>query len=127
MDLGMEKIINKIFNMTFPFKIFTTITLVIIGLNSCSKNTNDEISPCLKEKIEAFKSDSKSISIKKFRIDEEYHYWFETGAVTYDGKEDIYNNSCEIVCGFCGYCVPNKCTDDYPSYGSDKWEIYWEK
>jgi len=51
------------------------------------------------------------------------HYWLNTGAMNYDGSEDIVNEYCETVCFFCGECYPPSCLQDYIG----PWVTIWKR
>ena len=111
----------KYFFFFFSFSLF---------LASCSHDAPGPGTPeCIKEKIDAYAADSSLFFIRVYKtaIDNGEHFWFNTKAVQIDGAEFILNEQCDTVCGYCGECVPADCIDDYPGYGSDEWELVWEK
>jgi hypothetical protein len=108
-------------------KIYILTLLFLSLMLSCGKSS-DELPECIQAKIDATLplSSVQLIAVYKTNINDETHYWFNTGAVTYDGAEYIYDKDCNQVCSFCGFCVKSDCIDAYPDYSSDKWEVVWK-
>lgn len=102
------------------------IIVIFTILISCTKNA-DDISECMEAKIESFKSDKEARAVYKISFNDEFHYWFHTGAIEYDGAEYIYDSNCKEACYYCGFCIPKECIKSYPEYRSEKWELVWKK
>jgi hypothetical protein len=114
---------TNLYMMKFNLIVF----LILASIFACSKDSNS-IPDCIQAKIDEMLPLS-SVQLKavyKTKIDGEYHYWFNTGAVTWDGAEYIYSENCENQCSYCGFCIKDECIDKYPEYGSEKWEIVWK-
>jgi hypothetical protein len=103
------------------------LTLILSILISCTKNSENDISECMKEKIETFQIDKEARAVYKIKLNDEFHYWFHTGAVEYDGAEFIFDSNCKQICFYCGFCIPSDCIKKYPEYLSEKWEVVWKK
>ncbi len=110
-------------------QLFFTTLLSGFLLVACSKKDENVIPDCIQNKIEKFEENGieKLVAVYKYNLNGDDHFWFNTGAVTYDGSEAIYDENCKEVCGYCGFCVKSKCIDDYPSYGSEEWQLVWKK
>lgn len=96
--------------------------LIILTVIACKKD--DKLSPCLHEKLEAFKASSRAKTIKKQIVNGEVHYWLNTDDRHLDGTEYILNETCDTVCVLCGDCDPPACLSNYDN---DNWKTIWEK
>ncbi len=114
-------------NQLIQMKAKIVILLFLASFYACSKDSND-IPDCIQAKIDEMLplSSVQLIAVYKTKIDGEDHYWFNTGAVTWDGAEYIYDKKCKQVCNYCGFCVKDDCIDKYPGYAADKWEVVWK-
>lgn len=101
------------------------ICLAMLAVSCCKKNDDgNDPSPCLQEKLEAFKLEPDAVSIRTQTVNGETHYWLNDNASTYDGYEDILNENCEIVCKIGGKHIPFPCIEDY---NFEDWVIIWQK
>jgi len=116
----LGKIIDKIYFMKTILIIFFSLFLF-----SCTKQVkcdSEKLPECIQQKID-ISSVQIFQTVKRKKVDGEYHYWLNTGAMAWDGVEYIVNCDCDTVCFFCGECVPPECSKNYDF---DKWEIVWE-
>jgi hypothetical protein len=96
--------------------IFSLLLILIFAFTACSKadNThcseepNENISQCIKEKVEEFKTDMLSIAVFKIS-DDECLYYFNSKIGLSDGPQYILNNQCDTVCEICGECFSPSC------------------
>ena len=85
---------------------------------------NSLLLECIKNGSVVCRFSGEVKTIRRQKVGNEYHYWINTDARQFDGREYILNDKCEVVCGYCGFCVKGDCIDDY--IDAD-WEIIWEK
>ncbi|MGE5357173.1 MAG: hypothetical protein ACM3PT_13150 [Deltaproteobacteria bacterium] len=107
-------------------RIFLFILLLFV-LNSCCKDENCDASKlpdCIQQMIDVVGDAPPFNSVKRQKVDEEYHYWLNTGAMAWDGVEYIVNCDCDTVCEIGGFRPPQDCSKNFDF---DKWEIVWEK
>lgn len=97
--------------------LYILLVVLLICFISCKKNRVldvHDIPACVQEII----NDQPSMTIYGQAQDDEVHYWINTGASQVDGVEPIVNSSCDTVCTFGGWIVP----DCYSTYEEDAWE-----
>ena len=98
------------------------IFLLILTISACcdkDDSTQKEIPQCIKNSYDV--SSASNLIVKQWEKNGEVYYFFNTGAVTWDGAEKIYNSKCEEVCYYCGFCEKTDCIDDFPAYNSSDW------
>lgn len=100
------------------------LTLCLFASFGCKKDKEEEISDCMKDKIEEFKQTQYAESIIQINAPQGTLYWFVE--VTVDGGEDVMNNDCEVVCQADCFCGPgaNVCSD---ALFNNPMETIWEK
>lgn len=121
MGYCLGKIIDK------KLFIMKSILIIFFGLLllSCTKQDecgNQKLPDCIKQKIDV-SSVQIFQTVKRQKVDGEYHYWLNTGAMAWDGVEYIVNCNCDTICSYCGECFPPECSK---KYDFDKWETIWE-
>lgn len=83
---------------------------------------SSELPECISEYTEGIEPGSVPFFfIKTQSINEEVHYWINTGANAVDGDEYILNNNCDTVCYYGGWINP-ECINNYTF---DAWETVW--
>ena len=101
--------------------IILLLILAFFFASCCKKDDNsiNEIPQCIKDNYQL--SSNSELVVKQWEKDGTVFYFFNTGAVAYDGAESIFNASCENVCGYCGFCIEKDCINDFPEYNSSDW------
>lgn len=100
------------------------ICFAVLAASCCKKDNDSAISPCLDEKLKAFKQQTAAVTIKTQLVGDEKHYWLNTNATSYDGVEYILGENCDTVCYFCGECDYPACNDNYDP---NNWVVIWQK
>lgn len=62
------------------------------------------------------------LAVYRMDVDNEFHYWLNTGAMALDGPEYIIDADCDTVCSF--NMLPPACFSDYKDRD---WELVWEE
>lgn len=102
------------------------IFILALGLLlSCEKKVCCVLPPC-DEEFEAFKQNPAAKAIYQLQQGDNFFFWLNTDAVSYDGTEDILDKTCSKYCFFCGECEPPKCSANLP-YDKEKWTLIWKK
>lgn len=101
------------------------LLLLIMGIlyGGCTKSSSDPVTPCIQEKIDAFKSDQGAQEIIKIVKPGDPLYWFVDEIA--DGVEEVFNEDCSFVCITDCYCITEHGCD--ASIFNFPREILWEK
>jgi hypothetical protein len=107
-------------------KISFCVVLSIFLLACDKENTNShsELPECIQNFVESSQISSTLKTIRSQEVNNEIHYWLNTGFVNIDGEEFVVNNSCDTICYFCSECFPPDCSF---SYNSEDWKIIWRR
>lgn len=97
-----------------------------IFLVSCGKSEieiDTTIPVCIQNTIDdtILSMDLKTVRVQN--VDNELHYWMNTGVTHFDGVEYIVNSKCDTICSFCGECIPSECSENY----DNNWKVIWER
>ncbi len=109
-------------------KLYFLIILAFIFACTKEKKESGDLPPCIQTRINEILplSSFQLLAVYRYKIDDEYHYWFNTTSAVSDYVEDIYDDNCNKVCSYCGACLKPECIDNYPYYGSSDWEVAWK-
>ncbi len=106
----------------------TLLAAIVLANFACKKEKDysEPLPDCINEKVEQFKKNSESIGVFTIVNDSERVYWFKVSdyAHEYDACDFIYNENCEVVCGFGGLCPQTMI--NCPELDNPDWETIWE-
>lgn len=104
------------------FKCVCSFLLIFLFSCSSSEIEEDNIPFCVLAEFNSLKDDNQFLKIRRQMINDEYHFWINTGANAYDGDEDIVDSNCDVVCQYRGW-FPAECIDQYEF---ERWEVILE-
>lgn len=106
-----------------------TILIIFFSLFlfSCTKQVkcdSEKLPECIQHMIDVAGNEPPFNSVKRQKVDGEYHFWLNTDGMNRKGVDYIVICDCDTVCEIGGFRPPRDCSKNFDF---DIWEIVWEK
>ena len=98
-------------------KNYVILSFLLIFLFACDKKQEALITD-IPECVQAIIDAQPSLDIYAQEVDNQFHYWINTGESAVDGTEPILNTSCDTICTFGGWITP----ECYNVYVDSNWQ-----